>query len=160
MNQRTPDRRLDRTNLRILQRLSEQGRISYSELADALDCSINTVRDRIFAMERRGVIKGYEADVDEATLGRTVHVLVFLEAAAGATRPHDLKEALRLPGIHKAMLTTGRQALMLELVTPDMEVLHELLRSEVYPMGYRNARILHLGERPEAKGRTTVEVTA
>lgn len=142
------DRSLDRTNLRILERLSREGRMSYSDLAAALGCSINTVRDRIFALERRGVIRGYEATIDEARLGRPVRAMVFLEAAADMRRPAELKEALRLPCVRRAALSTGRHALVLEMVATDVGDLHAQIRSQIYPLGFQNARVVQLGAVP------------
>jgi len=150
MKKTTTDRRLDRTNLRILERLARSGRMSYSDLAATLDCSINTVRDRIFAMERRQVIQGYEAVVDEARLGRPVQAMVMLEPDCGMRRPTEIRKALKVPGVLRAHLTTGRHALMLEMVASDMGALHAQIRSEVYPLGFRNARVVLLGPTPQA----------
>ncbi len=61
------------------------------------------------------------------------------------------------------MLSPGRHALVLELVAADVEGLHDLLRHEVYPLGYRNARIVRLGDRPRIapeQAGTMIEVTA
>lgn len=150
MKKTTTDRRLDRTNLRILEKLARAGRMSYSDLAEALDCSINTVRDRIFAMERRRVIEGYEAIVDESRLGRPVRAMVFLEPDSTMRRPHELREALQRPGIVRAELTTGAHALMVEMVASDMSALHQQIRTDLYPLGFRSARVVLLGPPPTA----------
>lgn len=145
MKKTSTDRRLDRTNLRILDKLSRGGRMSYSELADNLGCSINTVRDRIFAMERRGVIRGYEARVDETQLGRPVHAMILLEPDEGMRRPNDLKEELKGAGILRANLGTGKHSLVIEMVSTDIGSLHETVREQIYPLGFRNAHVILLG---------------
>lgn len=55
---------LDELDKDILRRLSEDGRLSYTDLADWVDLSRISVRKRIERMEDAGVIKGFTVVVD------------------------------------------------------------------------------------------------
>jgi Lrp/AsnC family transcriptional regulator, leucine-responsive regulatory protein len=155
-----PERALDRTNLRILEELTKNGRKSYSDIAETLNCSINTVRDRMFAMERRGVIRGYHARIDEAMLGRPLRCLVFLEAESGIQRPAELAKGLQLPGVLSAELTTGPYALIVEIAATDMAGLHDLIRTSIYPLGFRKAKVMQVGPPASALVATSHPVQA
>ncbi len=134
-------------NLRILGNLCDHGRIPYTELAKDLRLSINTVRDRIIAMENRGVIRGYRAIVDEQRMGMPFRALALLEAT-GPTRPTDLHALMEDPMIRSAYRSNGRYDLVLEMVGADFNQLQRTLERAVYPRGYGRARLVPLGKPP------------
>jgi DNA-binding Lrp family transcriptional regulator len=70
--------RIDRSILRIL---SEQGRITNHELADAAGLSPTACARRVRLLEERGLIAGYRAELGLAAfgLGATVMVSITLE---------------------------------------------------------------------------------
>src|SRR5438067_16662 len=63
-SQGVPMTRMDETNLRILQLLQKNARMSLTDLAQAVGRSESTVRERVTALELGGFLKGYEARVD------------------------------------------------------------------------------------------------
>ena len=63
---------LDGKGRRLLLALSADGRRSAAALAKQLGLSRQAVAERIRDLERRGVIRGYRADVDPAALGLEV----------------------------------------------------------------------------------------
>lgn len=56
--------RLDQYDLKILQILSEQGRITKSSLAEAINLSISPCWERVKRLEKAGVIEGYGARIN------------------------------------------------------------------------------------------------
>ncbi|KAB1188033.1 MULTISPECIES: Lrp/AsnC family transcriptional regulator [Haloferax] len=63
-------RELDDLDRRILYHLQLEARhTSSSDIADALDVSASTIRNRIQRLEADGVVRGYHADVDYETAG-------------------------------------------------------------------------------------------
>ncbi len=137
---------IDRLGLRILQRLAIDGRTSYSDLGRELKLSVNTVRDRILAMERRGLIQGYRAVLDERRAGNNVHAMVFMQTKANAG-PIDALAARAQKAIRQVHRATGRHSLVLEMAAPDMSELQSILQEELFDAGYAVDRILLLGER-------------
>jgi Lrp/AsnC family leucine-responsive transcriptional regulator len=89
---RSPPVRLDPTDRRLVLALTRDGRRSASALAKDLGLSRQAVAERIRDLERRGVIRGYQADVDPAALGLGVRAQVRLALVAS---PEKEKEVLR-----------------------------------------------------------------
>jgi Lrp/AsnC family transcriptional regulator for asnA, asnC and gidA len=72
--------RIDEMNKKILYLLQQDGRMTYKDIAKAINRSESTVRDRISIMEEEGVIKGYSAIVDRAKVGLHCCARVFAKA--------------------------------------------------------------------------------
>mgnify|MGYP006195952979 CR=1 FL=1 len=77
---------LDRIDLRILNLLQADGRISNLKLAEAIGLSPTAVLARTQRLQRDGYILGYEARLDPFKLGRGM--LVFVEVLLDRTTPH------------------------------------------------------------------------
>ena len=60
----------------IVALLQKNARISNRELARAAGIAESTCLDRVRALERRGVIVGYHAEVDLTAVGRSVRALI------------------------------------------------------------------------------------
>ncbi|MEY2741286.1 MAG: hypothetical protein RL283_1388 [Actinomycetota bacterium] len=67
---------LDRIDREILGVLREDGRIPWQTLGDRVHLSANAAADRVRRLLRRGVIRGFRADVDHAVLGRSLEAVV------------------------------------------------------------------------------------
>ncbi|CAB3626208.1 transcriptional regulator [Achromobacter marplatensis] len=102
-------RDLDRIDLKILDILQREGRISVTELADRVSLSATPCSDRVKRMEREGVITGYHARVNPAALGK--NLLVFLEiklsAKSGDVFDKVKKELLYVPEVMECHLVSG-----------------------------------------------------
>ena len=77
---------LDRIDLRILNLLQADGRISNLKLAEAIGLSPTAVLARTQRLQRDGYILGYEARLDPFKLGRGM--MVFVEVLLDRTTPH------------------------------------------------------------------------
>jgi Lrp/AsnC family transcriptional regulator, leucine-responsive regulatory protein len=85
---------LDAKGRRLLLALSVDGRQSAAALAKQLGLSRQAVAERIRDLERRGVIRGYRADVDPAALGLTIRAQIRI-TLDGSRGPDKEKEVLR-----------------------------------------------------------------
>src|SRR5688500_6835534 len=88
---------LDATSRRLLLALSTDGRRSAAALAKQLGLSRQAVTERIRDLERRGVIRGYHADVDPGALGLGVqaHIRLTLDGSRGPGKENDILRRLR-----------------------------------------------------------------
>ncbi len=77
---------LDRIDLKILQQLQIDGRISNLKLAENVALSPTAVLARVQRLTRDGYILGYEARLDPHKLGRGM--LVFVEVLLDRTTPN------------------------------------------------------------------------
>jgi Lrp/AsnC family leucine-responsive transcriptional regulator len=67
---------LDATNLRLLEELQAEARLSLAELGRRVSLSSPAVAERLRRLEEEGVITGYRAEVDPRALGYTLGVLI------------------------------------------------------------------------------------
>lgn len=113
-------RRLDEIDKRILYYLVEDARgTSAPTIAEDVDVSPGTIRNRIEQLEEAGIITGYHADVEyERCEGRLTNL--FVCNVSGAERAALAEQALRIPGVvHVRELRTGRGNLQIKAVAED-----------------------------------------
>ena len=84
MNHALPD--LDRIDLKILQALQMDGRLSNLKLAEAVTLSPTAVLARVQRLTREGYILGYEARLNPLKLG--AGLMVFVEVLLDKTTPN------------------------------------------------------------------------
>ncbi len=82
----SPNPELDRIDMKILQQLQADGRISNLKLADCVALSPTAVLARVQRLTREGYILGYEARLNPHKLGRGM--LVFVEVLLDRTTPN------------------------------------------------------------------------
>jgi DNA-binding Lrp family transcriptional regulator len=98
---------LDVIDQAILYHLQQDGRRPITEIADAVDVSDNTVRNRIQAMEDSGVITGYQVSVDYDEADVQNHYL-FVCSARISDRERLAAKARTFDGVTEVIsLMTG-----------------------------------------------------
>src|SRR5262245_48862634 len=68
---------LDSLDLRILDLLQQEGRLTMTELGERVGLSTSPCSQRVKRLEREGVITGYHAKLQPAAVGKSL--LVFVE---------------------------------------------------------------------------------
>ena len=110
---------LDDLDRRILVALSQDGRRSAADLAKELGLSRQAVTDRIRDLERRGVIRGYRADVDPAALGLGVRAQIRLTLDGRLPREKEGELVRRLkqsPLVREVYRVSGEDCFVAEVV--------------------------------------------
>lgn len=99
----------DRVDRKILDILQRDGRISITDLAQAVGLSATPCAERIRRLERNGVITGYHARVSPQALGK--NLLVFLEIKLSAKSDEVFEkirsELQRMPDVMECHLVSG-----------------------------------------------------
>src|SRR3954453_18177573 len=72
---------LDPTNLRLLEELQRDARVSLAELGRRVGLSSPAVSERLRRLEQEGVITGYRAEVDPRKLGYSLGVVIRIRPA-------------------------------------------------------------------------------
>ena len=72
---------LDATNLRLLEELRSDARLSQAELGRRVGLSAPAVAERLSRLERDGVIAGYRVEIDPAALGYTLAAVLRIRPA-------------------------------------------------------------------------------
>jgi Lrp/AsnC family transcriptional regulator, leucine-responsive regulatory protein len=77
----------------IVRALCEDGRMSYTDLAERVGLSVSAVHQRVRRLEQRGVIRGYAARVDTDALGLGLMAFVSIKPIDPAA-PDDAPDRL------------------------------------------------------------------
>jgi Lrp/AsnC family transcriptional regulator, leucine-responsive regulatory protein len=121
---------LDATGRRLLLALSGNGRRSAAALAKQLGLSRQAVAERIRDLERRGVIRGYRADVDPIALGLSIraHIRLTLDGSRGPGREKDVLRHLRAnPLVRSVFRVSGEDCFVAHVVCRRIEDVTALL---------------------------------
>ena len=114
-------RRIDDIDRRILYELARDARnVAAPQIAEAVDVSAATIRNRISQLEQDNIIRGYHADIDfERCEGRLTNLFVC-DAPVG-DREDLARQVLTVPGVVNVReLRTGRGNLQIKAVGEDM----------------------------------------
>ena len=117
---------------KIVDELSTDGRMSYTDLGRALGMSTSAVHQRVRRLEKRGVIKGYTARVDHAAIGVAMTAFISITPLDPAA-PDDIPDRLRdIPAIEECHSVAGdmNYILKVRVATPlELELLLARVRA-------------------------------
>lgn len=125
---------LDRMNVRIVNLLQRNARITTAEIARTIRRAESTVRERIYAMEKAGVIQGYCAIVDKAALGYDSEALVFCNIPSPMIEG-TLDALYRMKNVTGIYLVSGDRRFVVRVAAHDNRELREMVHKKLIPMG-------------------------
>jgi len=142
-NVKLPPRKLDRIDRNILNVLQQEGRISYTELADRVGLSTTPCMERVKRLERDDFITGYHANINPERLG--YDLLVFVEIALSYQSADAFerfsKAVTELPYIMECHLVSGDADYLLKARLEDMSHYRELLGDMLLKLpGVKNSK--------------------
>lgn len=112
---------------KIVEQLSSDGRMSYTDLGRALGMSTSAVHQRVRRLEKRGVIKGYTARVDHAAIGVAMTAFISITPLDPAA-PDDIPDRLRdLHAVEECHSVAGDMNYILKVRVATPHELEELL---------------------------------
>ena len=121
---------IDAVDRRILRMLQENARTPNVEIARRLKLAPSAVLERIRKLERRGAIRGYEAQLDAPmmALGLVAFVFVRADEKVGST---SVGEALaRIPGVQEVHHVAGEDCYLVKVRAESTEALGKMLREK------------------------------
>ncbi len=116
----------------IVAALIEDGRLSYTDLAEKVGLSVSAVHQRVRRLEQRGVIQGYGARVDHEALGLPLTAFIAIRPI-DPSAPDDAPERLaHLTQIESCYSVAGDDFYLLKVRVAgpvDLERLLQQIRS-------------------------------
>lgn len=114
---------LDPIDLKILNALQRNGRLTNAELADKVGLSLSPCWRRLKRLEESGVIEGYQAVLNHRALGLGVTAFVRVDIERHTpTMERRFEEAIAdLPEIVSCHVISGEGAFMLVVMTDSLE---------------------------------------
>lgn len=121
--------RLDRTDRAIVEALQNNARLPNKQLAELVGLAPSTCLERVRALRARGVVRGFHAEVDRGSLGRSLEALVAVRV-----RPHSRTHvdafweySLSLPEVMEVFHITGADDFLVHVGLPDMDALRNFV---------------------------------
>lgn len=118
---------LDEIDRKMLDLLTQNARYTYSELGERLGLSRVAIKNRMDALEQRGVIEGYTVIVNPQRLGSAVSCYYEIETRPGAL-PRVIAALQDCPSITQIYRVTGACRLHVHAVAASQEELETLTR--------------------------------
>ena len=116
----------DATNLKLLEELQRDARLSLAELGRRVGLSSPAVAERLKRLEDEGVIGGYRAEVNPRALGYTLGVIIRIRPA-----PRQIAAVAQLardtPEVVECHRVTGEDCFVMTTWVRDVEHLEELI---------------------------------
>ena len=127
--------KLDKTDIKILQAMLENGRITNKELAERVGISAPPCLRRVRALEKAGYITGYHAEVDAALLGYgvTVFAMVGLHSQAEVDLQEFEQRVRAWPEVRECHMLNGDIDFILKIVAPDLASFQTFLTQQLTP---------------------------
>ncbi|WP_306642852.1 Lrp/AsnC family transcriptional regulator [Sanyastnella coralliicola] len=129
--------KLDNYDLKLIELLQENAKLTVSELAEACGLSRTPVYERMKKLEANGVIKSYNARIDPQTSGLQLHAFCNVSLKEHA---HDFlrnfeDEIKEFPQVVAAYHTAGMFDYMIEVRCRNMEAYHDFIASKLAGLG-------------------------
>lgn len=126
---------LDAVDYEILSALQDDGRITNVDLAARVGLTAPPCLRRVRSLEQRGVIRGYHAKLDAASLGYgiTVFALVSLKSQAEADLRAFEEHVAALPEVRECHMLNGEIDFILKIVASDLQAFQHFLTSKLTP---------------------------
>lgn len=127
-------RELDKIDLRILQELEIDGRLSIVDLAGRVNLTNTPCSERVKRLERAGHITGYRAvlNMDKLGLSHLTVMQVSLAATAGNNSLDDFNAAVhKIPEVESCLMIAGSFDYLLTIRTRDIAQFRNVLGDKI-----------------------------
>lgn len=119
---------LDKTDLKILKHLQEDGGLSNLDLANKVGLSATPTFERVKKLEKAKIIKSYHAEVDVLALGMGIQTFMMISLAQtmGDSIPKFIKQINSIPEIIECHHVTGSSDYILKIMVEDIAAYEHL----------------------------------
>jgi len=138
--------KIDNINKQIIFLLQKDARITYKEIAAELKRSETTIRDRIKAMERVGIIQGYTALIDKTALGLNFFAMIFANPVSSSDLDSITDKVKKVKNVLRVYQISGNKRLAIFMVAPSYKELKEIIRIQLLPLGLKDEEIVSVLE--------------
>ncbi len=126
-------KRLDSIDMKVLQALQANARLTNTELATRVNLSASPCLARVKALEEMGVISRYVTLLDPLQIGLNVSVFIEIRLEQQVEKSLErFENAIRdYPEVMECYLMTGDADYLLRVVVPDIQALERFIIDEL-----------------------------
>src|SRR5690349_8679251 len=118
---------MDAIDLRLIDLLRVNARLSYAELARQVGLSAPAVHERVGKLEASGVLRGYHADVDPEAVGLGVTALIGVVQESSADIDELIHTLSEMPEIESCYFMAGEESFLLNARVGTIAQLEQLI---------------------------------
>lgn len=124
---------MDAFDRSILHHLAQNGRLSWTELAEFVNLSASAVQRRVQALQSKGVIKHFTVSLDTKELGNEVRAFVEVKVErSNIELAKGFRESIHLlPQVQSCHKLSGTVDFILDVVSSDLETYGRFLEQEI-----------------------------
>lgn len=134
------NRKIDELDLKILNILQEDGKVSNAEIARKVGKAPSAVLERVRKLRKSGIIMGYECLVDHTALGRGLTAFTFVRTEEGVGVPSTGERLAQLPEVLEVHYTAGQDSYLVKVRVADTAALQRTLARFGTIEGVRDTR--------------------
>lgn len=125
--------KLDRIDIRILDLLQSDARLTNKQIAEELGMSTTPVFERIKKLEKKGIIQKYVALIDRRKVGKNLlaYGSVRLKEHTQESISIFVTQVKGFPEVIECMHTTGMGDYLLKIVVDDMDAYHRFVMDKL-----------------------------
>ncbi len=138
--------KIDTINKKILYLLQKDARMTYKEIATELKRSETTIRDRIKAMERIGIIQGYTALINKTALGLNFFAIILLNPTSSSEIDTITQKIKKVKNVVRLYEISGHHRLAVFMVAPSYSELKKIVNKQLLPIGLEDEEIISVLE--------------
>ena len=122
---------LDSLDRKVLEFLVRNGRATWAELGQLLGLSAPSAAERVRKLEQRGVIRGYAALIDPASVGRPLTAYISVSLASHRNRAAFLRAIAKMDQVAECHHVAGDDDYLLKVRCRGTQDLDHLLAREL-----------------------------
>ena len=104
---------LDKTDIKILQYLQNDGREAATKIAEKLNLTVPTITERIKKLQKSSVIKGFQAVIDPNAVALDVSAVITIISSSSNNYQVVIDKATECSEVIQCFSTTGMGSLLL-----------------------------------------------
>src|SRR5579859_3830068 len=121
---------LDNIDLRILQLMQDNARISNVDMAKELEMAPSAVLERVKKLEQKKVIRQYTTQIDPAAIEQKLLAFIFIKSNDGMGCSITGPALARIPEVQEVHNIAGEDCYLVKVRTADSAALIALMRNE------------------------------
>ena len=134
--------KIDTINKKILYLLQKDARMTYKEIANELKRSETTIRDRIKAMERIGILQRYPEFINTTALALNFFAIIRLSPIPSSEIDIVTQKIKKVKNVIRLYEISGHHRLAVFMVAPSYSELKKIVNKQLLPLGLEDEEII------------------
>ena len=123
---------IDNIDLKILNILSSNAKMPYTEVAKKVFVSGGTVHVRMRKLEKMGVVRGTKLDIDYARLGYNISCYMGIYLEKSYLYKNAVDSLKRIPEVVEIHAITGQYTIFVKILCKDTPHFREILDTKIH----------------------------